>query len=166
MGLFLLLAGEKFFWVFTGAIGAVLGVQYLGPLWATPLHGWLGTVIGGIIGGVFGILLAIVAQGLAIILGGFIAGGKILTFLAQTVITISPDATLTFFVVGGIIAAVFLMMFLKETLIVITSLWGASLIVSQQLLTFSNNLFFFIALTLIGIVVQSISYRRRKLNAT
>ncbi|MFH1066675.1 MAG: hypothetical protein V1746_02065 [bacterium] len=155
MGAALLLAGRKLFWLFVGIVGFVLGVQFLGPMLAGAENSWLSILVVGLIGGLLGMLLAIFMQGIAIIFAGFVAGGKILIFLAQLLMPLSINAQFVFSIIGGIVGAVFLLMFFDTALIVMTSLWGASLLVSQFVLDRETSLLLFVLLTIIGVSIQS-----------
>jgi len=79
LGVALLVAGRKLFWLFVGAAGFVTGIQLATWFWQGPEL--LAIVIGLVVGVIFA-LLAIFLQGVAIGIAGFLAGGYILTVLA------------------------------------------------------------------------------------
>jgi len=79
LGIALLFAGRKLFWLFVGVAGFVTGVELV-------LRFWRGSeitaIIVGLIIGVIFALLAIFIQTIAIGAAGFFAGGYVLTVLA------------------------------------------------------------------------------------
>jgi len=79
LGVALLVAGRKLFWLFVGAAGFVTGLQLATQFWQGPEL--LAIVIGLVVGVIFA-LLAIFLQSVAIGIAGFLAGGYILTVLA------------------------------------------------------------------------------------
>src|SRR5687767_7172924 len=76
----LLIAGRKLFWLFVGAAGFVAGLQLATQFWQGPEL--LAIVVGLVVGAIFAVL-AIFLQGVAIGVAGFLAGGYILTALAD-----------------------------------------------------------------------------------
>ena len=75
LGVGLLVAGRRLFWLFVAAAGFVLGAQ----LTIRTFHGpeWLGLIVGIVVGILFAVL-AIFLRAIAIGIAGFLAGGAIL----------------------------------------------------------------------------------------
>src|ERR1044072_5051863 len=82
LGIALLLAGRKLFWLFVGAAGFVAGLQLATQFWQGPEL--LAIIMGLVVGVVFAVL-AIFLQGAAIGIAGFLAGGYILTVLMEMI---------------------------------------------------------------------------------
>src|SRR5207245_1562195 len=110
--------------------------------------------------GIIGALLAVFLQKIAIGVLGFLAGGKLAGALAAAFFVHYAQHSTIIFVVGGIIGAILLLALFDWALIVVSSLIGAHLIQSAIVLPASGSTIVFIALTIIGIVIQAASLRR------
>ncbi len=127
LGVGLLLAGRKLFWLFVGAAGFVLGAQIV----IRSFHGpeWLGLVIGIIVGLLFA-GLAVFLRAAAIGIAGFIAGASILVSLVELFrINVGGMAWLVY-LAGGVIGILLVSLLFNWALITLSSLGGAALIVA------------------------------------
>ncbi len=150
LGLFLLVLGRKLFWLCVAVLGFLLGIAVAEallveqPTWARLLMG-LGA---GLLGG----LLAILAQRVAFAFAGFCAGAYLALSVAAA-FGFGGHRTL-WFAVGGVIGALLAARIIDWALIALTSLVGASAIVDAGNLGATTAPLSFVALTVVGIVVQ------------
>lgn len=153
LGAILLLVGRKFFWFFVGAVGFIAGVALV-PLFLPGQPEWLFLLIA-LFAGLVGALIAVFLQGLAIWIGGFLAGGYLtLSFLNYLNLQIGSLAWVPF-VLGGIIGAALVIVLFDWALIILSSLTGASLVVQNIQFTGYTATWVFFVLLIVGIVVQA-----------
>jgi hypothetical protein len=156
-GLVLLLAGRRLYWLFVAAIGFLAGLELAPRL----LPGQSDLVIVLVAAGLAlaGALLAIAAQALVIGIAGFLAGAAAGALLLRTLGLGSDGVVLAAGLVGGVIGALVSYLIFDWTLIVLSSLAGASLIVSEVagLVTLPAiaPLALVIALAAVGVLVQA-----------
>ena len=153
LGAILLLVGRKFFWFFVGAVGFIAGVALV-PLFLPGQPEWLFLLIA-LFAGLVGALIAVFLQGLAIWIGGFLAGGYLtLSFLNYLNLQIGSLAWVPF-VLGGIIGAALVIVLFDWALIILSSLPGASLVVQNIQFTGYTATWVFFVLLIVGIAVQA-----------
>jgi len=158
LGIGLLLAGRKLFWLFIAAAGFFAGVELINRFWHGPE--WLSIVVGLVVG----LLFALLAMGLktfAISIAGFLLGGSALLSLASAFGI--ERGLLILYIIGGVLGIIFISIFFDWALIIISSLAGASMIaqtLDMQRAVISGVMF--IILLVIGIVVQSSDMRGNK----
>jgi hypothetical protein len=104
--------------------------------------------------GVVGALLAILLQKLAIAVAGFIAGGRIAWALAAAFFVEHAHYRGITFVIGGILGALLLLALFDWVLILLSSVEGAHLICTGIVLPEKGSLILFVALAIIGVIVQ------------
>lgn len=160
IGVVILLFGRKLFWLFVAAVGFAVGVELAphlvhepSPLLALSLALLLGFI---------GALLAIFLQKIAIAVVGFLAGGKLANAIAAAFFIHQANYSGIVFLIGGIIGALLLLMVFDWALIVLSSVVGAHLIQSALVLPPSGSTILFIALVVIGIIVQAASMGRTR----
>jgi hypothetical protein len=105
-------------------------------------------------------LLALFLQKIAIAVLGFLAGGKLAGAIAAAFFVHYTQYSTFIFLVGGVIGAILLLVLFDWALIVVSSLIGAHLVQSTIMLPPSGSTIVFIALTIIGILIQAASLRR------
>jgi hypothetical protein len=105
-------------------------------------------------------LLALFLQKIAIAVLGFLAGGKLAGALAAAFFVHYAQYSTFIFLAGGVIGAILLLVLFDWALIVVSSLIGAHLIQSAIVLPPSGSIIVLIALTVIGILIQTMSFRR------
>ena len=110
--------------------------------------------------GVLGALLALFLQKIAIAVLGFLAGGKLAAAIAAAFFVHYAQYSTIIFVLGGIIGAILLLAVFNWALIVVSSFIGAYLIQSAIVLPPIGSTLVFVALAIIGILVQAASFRR------
>lgn len=157
LGFLLLVLGRKLFWLGVAVLGFFLGMAVAEtllvdqPTWVTLLMG-LGA---GLLGG----LLAILAQRLAFAVAGFYAGAYLALSVAVA-LGFGGHRTL-WFVAGGLIGAVLAARIMDWALIALTSLVGASAIVTAGRMGPTTTALSFVGLAVVGMVVQGRLMRPR-----
>jgi hypothetical protein len=153
IGAALLTLGRKLFWLFVAAFGFLAGLDFGqrifqgGPDWLI-----LAVAVGA---GLIGALLALFFQSVAIGIAGFVGGGYVLISLVAMVGFDAVRANWIVFVVGGIIGLILAYALLDWALIVLSSLAGAALIVEALNLPTVIGLIAFVALLVVGILIQA-----------
>jgi hypothetical protein len=162
IGIVILLFGRKLFWLCVAAVGFAAGVELAPHLVHEPSPLLALTVA--LVLGLIGALLALFVQKIAIAVLGFLAGGKLAGAVAAAFFVQYAQYSTVIFLVGGVVGAILLLVLFNWALIVVSSLIGAHLIVFQGAITLpaSGSTIVFIGLTIIGIVVQAASLRRRR----
>ena len=158
IGIVILLFGRKLFWLCVAAVGFAAGVEIAPHLVNDPSPLLALTVA--LVLGLIGALLALFLQKVAIAVLGFLAGGKLAGAIAAAFFVHYAQHSSVIFVVGGIIGAILLLVLFDWALIVISSLIGAHLVQSAIVLPPSGSIIVFIGLTVIGILIQAMSFRR------
>jgi hypothetical protein len=158
IGVVILFFGRKLFWLCVAAVGFAVGVE-IAPLLVNEPSSLLALVIA-LVCGVLGALLALFLQKVAIAVLGFLAGGKLAAAMASAFFVHHAQYSTIIFVVGGIIGAILLLALFNWALIAVSSFIGAYLIQSAIVLPPTGLTLVFVALAIIGIIVQAASYRR------
>jgi hypothetical protein len=156
-----LLAGRRLFWLFVAVAGFVAGVEAV-P-YVLPHQTELFTLVVGLAFGLLGALLAFFLQKLAIAIAGFAAGGYLATVFCAPLLgaaTINHPAAWICFLIGGILGAVFMNFFFNWALIILSSLEGSHIILKQLIPHRDYFVIFMAVLALVGIFVQSSTYRK------
>ena len=156
----LLIAGRKLFWLFVGAAGFVAGLQLATQFWQGPEL--LAIVVGLVVGVIFA-LIAIFLQGVAIGVAGFLAGGYVLTALAGIIGLNQGAFSWLIYLAGGIIGVLLVIFLFDWALITLSSLAGASLVTQALPLTTGLAGVVFLALVIVGIVIQGTTMQRENL---
>lgn len=160
LGIALLIAGRKLFWLFVGAAGFVAGLQLASQFWRGPEI--MAILIGLVVGVVFA-LLAIFLQGVAIGVAGFLAGGYVLTALAGMIGLSQGGFSWLIYLIGGIIGVLLVVFLFDWALITLSSLAGASLVTQSLPLASGTAGIMFLVLVILGIVIQGTTMRREQL---
>lgn len=159
LGAALLIAGRKLFWLFVGAAGFIAGMQLATQFWQGPEI--LAIIIGLVVGVVFA-LLAIFLQSVAIGVAGFLAGGYILTVLASMIGLDQGAFSWIIYLIGGIIGVLLVIFLFDWAIITLSSLAGASLITQALVLPSGIGGVIFLALVIVGIVIQGSTMQRER----
>jgi len=158
IGIVILFFGRKLFWLCVAAVGFAVGME-IAPLLVNEPSSLLALLIA-IVFGVLGALLALFLQRVAIAVLGFLAGGKIATAIAAAFFVHYAQYSTVIFVVGGILGAILLLALFDWALIVVSSFIGAYLIESAIVLPTTGSTLVFIGLAVIGMFVQTASFRK------
>jgi hypothetical protein len=160
VGAAILLFGRKLFWLFVAALGFAVGLEIAAYFMREPPQ-WL-TLVVALGCGIVGALLAILLQKLAIAIAGFIAGGRAAWALAAAFFAEHAHYRGITFVIGGILGALLLLALFDWVLILLSSVEGAHLITTGIGLPEKGTLILFIALAVIGVIVQGSMLRSRR----
>ena len=160
IGAAILLFGRKLFWLFVAALGFAVGLEIAAYFMKEPPQ-WM-TLLVALGCGVIGALLAILLQKIAIAIAGFIAGGRIAWALAAAFFVDHAHYRGLTFVIGGILGALLLLALFDWVLILLSSIEGAHLIGNGITLPEKGAMILFIALAVIGVLVQGSMLRRSR----
>ena len=166
-GAIAIINGRRFYWVFVGLGGAVVGLWL--SAWLIPDRSeWLYIGITLFLG-LVGVWIAYKFEKLALHLAAFVLGGFILQFLLLDGNLISSGSTGDFMAVliGGILGVVFEMVYHERSLIVVSSFSGAALIVSVLDAAPAFDAALFSGLAAVGMLLQSrewINFDKRTLD--
>ena len=160
VGAAILLFGRKLFWLFVAALGFAVGLEIAAYFMKEPPQ-WM-TLLVALGCGVIGALLAILLQKIAIAVAGFIAGGRIAWALAATFFVDHTHYRGITFLIGGIIGALLLLALFDWVLILLSSIEGAHLIGNGITLPDKGAMILFIALAVVGVIVQGSMLRRSR----
>ena len=151
----LLLVGRKLFWLFVGAIGFVIGIQVATRFF----HGSeLITIFAGLVLGIIFAMLAILLESIAI--AGFLGGGYILLSITALFGLDKSAVTWIAFIIGGVIGLVHISFLFDWALIIISSLVGASMVVSGFNFGMATGSLIFLILLIAGVLIQGSELRR------
>ncbi len=158
LGVILLVAGRRLFWLLVGAIGFVIGVM----LATRFFHGTeLTVVLAGLVLGIIFALLAIFLESIAIGIAGFLGGGYVLLSIA-TMLGLDTNGVMPWivFAVGGVIGVILVALLFSWALITISSLAGASMVVAAFGMTAGAAGLVYIGLVIAGVLIQGTAMRR------
>jgi hypothetical protein len=158
IGVVILFFGRRLFWLCVAAVGFAVGVEIAPQLINEPSS--LLALLIALIFGVLGALLALFLQKIAIAVLGFLAGGKLAAAIAAAFFVHHAQYSTIIFVAGGIIGAILLLAVFDWALIIVSSFIGAYLIQSAIVLPPTGSTLVFVALAIIGIIVQAAWFRR------
>lgn len=160
IGALVLLFGRRLFWLFVAAVGFWIGFEFAPSLMQHPPD-WL-TLAVAVVLGIIGAILAIVLQKVAIAVAGFLVGGEIAIELLTAFVTNYSQNHGIAFIIGGIIGAILLLVLFDWILILFSSIAGAELIVANIHVPPKGGAIIFIALVIVGIIIQATMFSRRR----
>src|SRR5947209_12866256 len=160
IGAAILCFGRKLFWLFVAALGFAVGLEIAAYFMKEPPQ-WM-TLLVALGCGIIGAVLALLLQKIAIAIAGFVAGGRIAWALAAAFFVDHAHYRGITFLIGGIVGALLLLALFDWVLILLSSIEGAHLISSGVTLPEKGTMILFIALAVIGVIVQSSMFRRSR----
>jgi Domain of unknown function (DUF4203) len=160
IGAVILLFGRRLFWLCVAAVGFAAGVELAPHLVHEPSP--LLALTFALVLGFVGALLALFLQKIAIAVVGFLSGGKLALAVAAAFVGNAAQYYWLTFLIGGIIGAVLLIALFDWALIFISSIVGAYLIESVIKLPPTGTTILFVALVIIGVLVQAGGFRRTR----
>lgn len=153
LGIALLIAGRKLFWLFVGAVGFVVGMT-LATMFVSSDSEVLKLVIA-LVAGALGAGLALAMQSLAVGLAGFLAGGYgVLTLLSLMDWNLGNLQWLLV-IVGGVFGAILVAVLFEWALIILSSFTGATLLMLAFDLGRSWESVLIAILFIIGLAIQA-----------
>lgn len=164
VGFFSLFFGRRFYWLFVGAAGFLLGLMFaplllanVEPAW----HPWISLLVG--------VIFAFAAQFLnkvMVAIGGAIGLGSLVYLFTQA--NLVPWAVVLLSVVAAVIGFIFAWLLFDWGLIIFSSLAGAAMVTSGAVSLIpgiaSADLIIFLALFIIGLIVQIRAWSRTRIH--
>ena len=158
IGLVILTLGRKLFWLLVGTVGFLVGLV-LAAQWLSEQPDWV-ILVAALLGGIVGALLAIFVQKIAVSIAGFVVGGWALIWLLESFNLDLGQWQWLLAIVGGIIGLILAISLFEAALIVMSVLVGTILIVQVTKLDALITALLFLALIVLGIVVQVKTWQR------
>lgn len=153
IGLVLLSAGRRLFWLFVACVGFASGYHYAQQVWA--IHSPAPVLILSIAAGAVGAIIAIFFQKAAIVIAGFAAGGYIVLSLFDQFSGLPAQMLWLPYIIGGLIGAIILFFVFDWALIFLSTLTGATLIVKMVAFNPWIEIALFLALAIAGVALQA-----------
>ncbi len=126
LGTIMLTMGSRLYWLFLSIVGFMLGFDMAEQAMAGRPHSVM--IVVAVLAGVAGAFLAVFLQRLAIVAGGFLAGGYLVFGLLEGFGMRSNPYQWLFFVLGGIIGAFLMWVLFDWALIILSSGLGSVLV--------------------------------------
>jgi hypothetical protein len=152
LGIVILIAGRRLFWVTIGVAGFIFALFFTFDLMEGQAP-WLALAIA-ILAGIIGAFVAILLQQAAVALAGLLVGGYL---AASFFVALAPNLAewqWIAFIIGAIIGFILMVSLFEVALVVLSSLMGAVLIVQALNLEAWIEGLLLIVLPIIGIIVQ------------
>ena len=153
IGLAVLVAGRRLFWLFVGAVGFAVGLR-LGAELPSGQPEWIAILVA-LGAGVAGALLAVFFQWVAIALAGFAAGGHVVLVAAQLLGARTDGWVWLVAAAGGLLAAALLLWLWDAILVTLSALVGAALLVSLTHFGPTGAALAFALLFIAGVLIQA-----------
>jgi hypothetical protein len=153
IGLVLLVAGRRLFWLFVACVGFASGYHYAQQMGA--IHSPILILILAVAAGALGAIIAILFQKAAIVIAGFAAGGYIGLILFDQFVGLTTQMVWLPYIIGGIIGAIFLFLVFDWALIFLSTMTGATLIVQTAAFTPWIEIALFFGLVVVGMFFQA-----------
>ena len=166
-GLAALFLGRRLFWLFVAIVGFGAGMVFAPQLLGTQSE--LILLLAAFAGGFIGAMLAFVLQEVAVAIAGLAVGSYFAFWILEVLGIYSRSAVhdmkwWLILIIGGAIGAVLVLAIFDYGLVFLSSSAGATLIVEslKQPLSLSPSvvLFLFLILLLVGVVVQTVAYKK------
>jgi len=159
-GAVLVLFGRRLFWLFVGCIGFIVGFDAVSALFSGQSQ-WLILLIA--IGvGLLGALVSMFLERVVVGIAGFFAGGYFLSNAAAAALPAGdPGIQWIAYAIGGILGAILTTALLDPALIILSSLAGATAIAQNMPLKGPDRGILFVALLILGIIVQAMQYQTK-----
>lgn len=162
LGAVLLVAGRKLFWLLVAGVGFIIGLALV-PLILPGRPEWV-VLVGAVVLALAGAMLAVLAQKMAVSVVGFLGGGWLALWLLRLLAGDPDGLQWIAFIAGGIVGVVLLLTLFEWGLVLLSSLIGASFLVSglPRNLSASAELMplLFLVLFGAGVLIQARSVKR------
>lgn len=153
----LLLAGRRLFWLLVGAIGFLVGLEVATRI---TFRSELVLVLAALALGAVFALMAVFLESVAIGMAGFLGGGFALMRVADLLGLVAGPTRVAAFVAGGILGVILVVWLFSWALITISSIAGASMIVSGPFLRAGERPLLFLGLAILGVLIQGLAMHR------
>ncbi|HEX9732663.1 MAG TPA: DUF4203 domain-containing protein [Thermoanaerobaculia bacterium] len=159
VGAVLLLWGRRLYWLALGGLGFVLGLALAQEL--LDLDAGVELILA-VVAGLAGAVLAVVAQKIAVTVGGFVIGAVLAYHAASPWAADLGWGIWWIALLGAVVGVCFAAFLFEAALIVVSSLVGALLITQGLDLERGHETWVFLVLLAIGVMVQSRSRSRAR----
>ena len=159
LGILMLTAGSRLFWLFLGAVGFISGFDLAEKVMQSQPSDII--IIVALVAGLMGALLAVFLQKIAVLAGGFIAGGYLALRLMEEFGMRNNPYYWLLLILGCIIGAVLMRVLFKWALIILSSGVGSILILQAFPVSLQRTSLPFFILLILGIVVQAGLFSRK-----
>ena len=159
LGVVLLFAGRRLFWLFVASLGFLAGVQLASRF---PSISEQAVLLTGLFAGLILALLAFSLRRLAIGAVGFLAGGFLLTTFLSALGLGDGAFSWMIYLIGGVIGVILVLLLFDWTLILFSCLAGAGLILQALSTDSVAGGIIFIVLVIAGAIFQGAALRREK----
>jgi len=160
VGVVLLILGRKLFWIFVGAAGFIVGLNFAQGVFAGR-PSWM-VLTFALAAAILAAVLAIFLQKVMVAIAGFLIGGYLVLELLRAASVTTPHSwTWAVYLVGGIVGAILVLILFDWALIVLSSLAGAVLITQNLHLAGLPAGILALALLTLGIIIQARLMNRR-----
>ena len=153
IGLILLFAGRRLFWLFVACVGFASGYHYAQQIWV--IHSPALVLVLSVAVGALGAIIAIFFQKAAILVAGFAAGGYVVLSLFDQFAGLPSQMVWLPYIIGGVVGAVVLFLVFDWALIFLSTLTGATLIVQMAAFNPWFEILLFLALVIAGMAFQA-----------
>jgi hypothetical protein len=153
LGIALLVAGNRLFWLFVGAMGFILGLFLAGLVFKGQPE-WV-IIVASVVLGLVGAGLARPFQQLMVVLAGFVAGGYIISSLITMFHFNIPVNPQILYVLCGLVGAALVTSLFEWAVIVLSSISGAALVADNLKIEQQTAAILILVLMIIGIVIQA-----------
>jgi len=158
LGLALLMAGRRLFWLCLGGLGFLFGIETAGSVVDDPRLVWLVAILLGLLGAAVAIFL----QKVAVLVGGLAIGGYLTLWAVEIWHLPVGDMVWLLVIAGAVVCSLLALWLFEIALVLLSSLAGAVLVADASGLADGPATLFFAALALFGIVFQFRSRRSGK----
>ena len=153
LGIVMLIAGRKLFWLFVGVVGFTVGIGLAERIF--PGESETTLLVLALITGVLFAVLALFLKRIAVGVAGFVAGGYMATYIVSLLNLGIDLPTWILVLIGGVIGAVLVAVLFDWALILMSSLIGAFLIVQAIDQGDKVATIIFVGLFIVGVMIQA-----------
>jgi len=153
LGIVMLIAGRKLFWLFVGVVGFTVGIGLAERFF--PGESETTLLVLALITGVLFAVLALFLKRVAVGVAGFVAGGYLAIYIVGLLNLGIDLPTWILVLIGGVIGAVLVAVLFDWALILMSSLIGANLVVQAIDPEGWFATMIFIGLFLVGVMIQA-----------
>jgi hypothetical protein len=153
LGIIMLIAGRKLFWLFVGVVGFTIGINMAERFF--PGESETTLLVLALITGVLFAVLVLFLKRIAVGVAGFVAGGFMATYIVSLLNLGIDLPTWILVLIGGVIGAVLVAVLFDWALILMSSLIGANLIVQAIDQGDKVATIIFVGLFLVGVMIQA-----------
>jgi hypothetical protein len=159
LGILLLLFGRRLFWLFVAVAGFLAGLAFATQFMSGQPE--IVILLIAIVAGLIGAFLAIMLEGIAILIAGFLAGGYLATALVVSLGWAPLAGNWLVYLVGGILGLLLVAALFDWAIIILSVLVGAEIIMTYLSLPAPANWLVLLGLLVVGFLIQAGFWHRR-----